>query len=140
MISHETQSPTNFVHSSKNSSTEVILVSMVLYSLSQKYVCQLSVWNWQLLVTRKEMNQTFTFLYNSNFLIPSFLPWLSSYKKLLVMIDTWLFFSKCLIYHLKVAFSQKGLMRSSFLQTDKPNYFPELEFWFFFLNSSNHVK
>ena len=32
----------------------------------------------------------------------------------------------------KVAFSQKGLMRSSFLQTDEPNYFPELEFWFFF--------
>ena len=29
---------------------------------------------------------------------------------------------------LKVAFSQKGLMRSSFLQTDEPNYFPELEF------------
>ena len=28
----------------------------------------------------------------------------------------------------KVAFSQKGLMRLSFLQTDKPNYFPELEF------------
>ena len=36
---------------------------------------------------------------------------------------------------LKVAFSQKGLMRSSFLQTDKPNYFPELEFWFFFFHS-----
>ena len=33
---------------------------------------------------------------------------------------------------LKVAFIQKGLMRLSFLQTDKPNYFPELEFWFFF--------
>ena len=29
---------------------------------------------------------------------------------------------------LKVAFSQKGLMRSLFFQTDKPNYFPELEF------------
>ena len=29
---------------------------------------------------------------------------------------------------LKVAFSQKGLMHSSFLQTDEPNYFPELEF------------
>ena len=29
---------------------------------------------------------------------------------------------------LKVAFSQKGLMRLSFLQTDEPNYFPELEF------------
>ena len=28
----------------------------------------------------------------------------------------------------KVAFSQKGLMRSSFLQTDEPNYFPELKF------------
>ena len=44
---------------------------------------------------------------------------------------------------LKVAFSQKGLMRYSFLQTDKPNYFPELEFWFFFFilnNGSNHVK
>ena len=33
---------------------------------------------------------------------------------------------------IKVAFSQKGLMRLSFLQTVKPNYFPELEFWFFF--------
>ena len=33
---------------------------------------------------------------------------------------------------LKVAFSQKGLMRSSFLQVDKPDYFPELEFWFLF--------
>ena len=31
-----------------------------------------------------------------------------------------------------MAFSQKGLMRSSFLQTEDPNYFPELEFWFFF--------
>ena len=31
-------------------------------------------------------------------------------------------------YHLKVALSQKGLMHSSFLQTDKPNYFPEPEF------------
>ena len=30
---------------------------------------------------------------------------------------------------LKVAFSQKGLMRLSFPQADKPNYFPELEFW-----------
>ena len=29
---------------------------------------------------------------------------------------------------LKVAFSQKGLMRLSFLQTGKPNYFPELKF------------
>ena len=28
----------------------------------------------------------------------------------------------------KVAFIQKGLMRLSFLQTDKRNYFPELEF------------
>ena len=33
---------------------------------------------------------------------------------------------------LKVAFSQKRLMRLSFLQADKPNYFPELEFWIFF--------
>jgi len=32
---------------------------------------------------------------------------------------------------LKVAFSQKGMMRSSFLQTDEPNHFPELEFCFF---------
>ena len=29
---------------------------------------------------------------------------------------------------LKVAFSQKGLMHSLFLQTGKSNYFPELEF------------
>ena len=28
----------------------------------------------------------------------------------------------------KVAFSQKGLMHLSFLQTGKPNYFPELKF------------
>ena len=42
---------------------------------------------------------------------------------------------------LKVAFIQKGLMCLSFLQRDKPNYYPELEFWFFFiLNGSNHVK
>ena len=33
---------------------------------------------------------------------------------------------------LKVAFSQKGLMHLSFLQTDELNYFPELEFNFFF--------
>ena len=30
---------------------------------------------------------------------------------------------------LKVAFIQKGLMLLSFLQTDEPNYFSELEFW-----------
>ena len=29
-------------------------------------------------------------------------------------------------------FSERGLMRLSFLQTDKPHYFPELEFWFLF--------
>ena len=29
---------------------------------------------------------------------------------------------------LKVAFSQKGLMRLSFLQIDEPNFFPEQEF------------
>ena len=41
----------------------------------------------------------------------------------------------------KVAFIQKGLMRLSFLKTDEPDYFPELEFGFFFiLNGSNHVK
>ena len=42
---------------------------------------------------------------------------------------------------LKVAFSQKGLMRSSYLQTDEPNYLSVLEFRFFFfiLNGSNHV-
>ena len=33
---------------------------------------------------------------------------------------------------LKVAFSQKGQMCLSFLQTDEPNYSPELEFDFFF--------
>ena len=33
---------------------------------------------------------------------------------------------------LKVAFSQKGLMSSSFLQADEPNYFAELEFCFLF--------
>ena len=33
---------------------------------------------------------------------------------------------------LKVALSQKGLRHSSFLQTGKPNYFPELKFWILF--------
>ena len=33
---------------------------------------------------------------------------------------------------LKVGFSQKGLMRLSFLQTGKPNHFPELKFWILF--------
>ena len=28
-------------------------------------------------------------------------------------------------------FFTKGLMRSSFIQTDEHNYFPELELWFF---------
>ena len=36
---------------------------------------------------------------------------------------------------LKVASSQKGLMRSSFVQTNELNYFPELEFHFFFFHS-----
>ena len=36
--------------------------------------------------------------------------------------------SKALERLLKVAFSQKELIRLSFLQRDKPNYFPELEF------------
>jgi hypothetical protein len=32
-------------------------------------------------------------------------------------------------------------MRLSFLQTDEPNYFPEIEFGIFFiLNGSNYVK
>ena len=35
------------------------------------------------------------------------------------------------VFVLKVAFIQKGLMRLSFLQTDEPNYFPELELWIF---------
>ena len=35
------------------------------------------------------------------------------------------------LFLLKVTFSQKGLMRSSFLQTNELNYFPELEFYFF---------
>ena len=33
---------------------------------------------------------------------------------------------------IKVAFIQKGLMSLSFLQTDEPNFFPELKFWFLF--------
>ena len=37
-----------------------------------------------------------------------------------------------LLLKIKVAFIQKGLMRLSFLPTDEPNYFPELEFLFFF--------
>ena len=32
------------------------------------------------------------------------------------------------LYSIKVAFSQKGLMRLSFLQAGKPNYFPEPKF------------
>ena len=36
---------------------------------------------------------------------------------------------------------RKGLMCLSFLQTDEPNYFPELGFWIFsILNGSNHIK
>ena len=35
------------------------------------------------------------------------------------------------VLFLKVALIQKGLMRFSFLQTDEPKYFPELEFDFF---------
>ena len=35
--------------------------------------------------------------------------------------------SSCCLVFLKVAFIQKLLMRSSNLQTDEPNYFPELE-------------
>ena len=38
------------------------------------------------------------------------------------------FFVKISWIGLRVAFSQKRLMRLSFLQTDEPNYFPELEF------------
>ena len=38
-------------------------------------------------------------------------------------------------------FFQKGLVNLSFLQTHKPNYFPELNLEFLFiLNGSNHVK
>ena len=33
----------------------------------------------------------------------------------------------------KVGFFQKGLMNLSFLQTNEPNYFPELKFWFSFI-------
>ena len=39
------------------------------------------------------------------------------------------------VFVLKMAFIQKGLMRLSFLQTDKSNYFPELEFWYIFFHS-----
>ena len=35
-------------------------------------------------------------------------------------------------YLLKVVFFQKGLMCLSFLQTGKPNHFPELKFWIIF--------
>ena len=34
------------------------------------------------------------------------------------------------VFLLKAALIQKWLMGLSFLQTDKPNYFPELEFFF----------
>ena len=40
-----------------------------------------------------------------------------------------------LLHNIKVAFIQKGLMISSFLQTEEPNYFPELKFWSFFFHS-----
>ena len=36
-------------------------------------------------------------------------------------------------FFLKVAFIQKGLVNLSFLQTDEPNYFPELNFWISFI-------
>ena len=40
-----------------------------------------------------------------------------------------------------MAFFQKGLVNLSFLQTNVPNYLPELNFEFLFiLNGSNHVK
>ena len=44
------------------------------------------------------------------------------------------FFSQHFLYFvfLKMAFFQRGLMRLWFLQADKPNYFPELEFWISF--------
>ena len=35
-------------------------------------------------------------------------------------------------FEVKMAFFQKGPMPLSFLQTDEPNYFSELDFWFFF--------
>ena len=35
---------------------------------------------------------------------------------------------KFVMLSIKVAFFQKGLMRLSFLQTGKPDYFPELKF------------
>ena len=42
---------------------------------------------------------------------------------------------------LKMAFIQKVLMHLSFLQTDEPHYFPELEFWICDISKgSNHVK
>ena len=40
------------------------------------------------------------------------------------------------VHKVKVAFSQKGLMRLSFLQTGKPNYFSELKFWILFPSKS----
>ena len=46
--------------------------------------------------------------------------------------SVWDFVFKVRSWHiLKAAFSQKGLMHLSFLQTDEPNYFPELFFFFF---------
>jgi hypothetical protein len=66
-------------------------------------------------------------------------PSLLKYFELLYHKDCKIFLLVCL----KVTFIQKGLMHMhlSFLQTDKPYYIPELEFWFFpIINGSNHVK
>ena len=41
---------------------------------------------------------------------------------------------------LKVAFIQKVLVHLFYPQTDKPNYFPELEFWNCVNLNSNHVS
>ena len=42
---------------------------------------------------------------------------------------------------LKVAFFKKVLVHLSFLQTDKPHYLPDLEFWICKISKgSNHVK
>ena len=45
-----------------------------------------------------------------------------------------------LMSRLKVAFIQKELVNLSFLQTDEPNYFPELIFFYYFFFHSKWLK
>ena len=70
----------------------------------------------------------YTYMYLISFLLPLKsinVSGCTSIKKSLKF-EVWIYFFEERL--LKVAFIQKELMRLSFLQTDEPNYFPELEF------------